>query len=205
MADVKKPNRGWRRSHVSSVAEQVALELSGRELSDLEVCRQVWEDELDPLALCVAVTQSGLATWLEAALLMMLTENMPGVYRPLKRELWQRRNRHSKQATYAYLVAAERANSEQDERPLRWEDARETCIRTTAGRYDDMPVVGPEVVQKAFTEVRAALARYPSRFYVAPGVISERLDQVWKHAVTSVGAPVKRADRARKMKVRKRL
>lgn len=170
----------------------------------LDVCRRVWHEERDPLALCEAVRQCRLPSWLIDALLVLLTEDQAGAYRPVKRGLWQRRTRHAKHAALAHAVASLRGNSEAAGEPMKWEAAQTLAAEAVRARFDDMPKATWQVAKKWYTRVGADLELHPSRYYTASAVdFSERLDRAWQRYSAVTTQPERRSDTAPTRKIRR--
>jgi hypothetical protein len=167
----------WRRKDTNpdSDPEKILLELQRRELTDLERCRQVWEREFDPLALCVAVTKSNLPEWLTNALLVQLTDGQ-GSYPSYRERLWRDRRQHAIDGRRAAFVAGVRAHPDH---PTTWDDAYEIG-EELARLSTDMSTVTPAGAKKSFQRVCRGLQR-PGRYYRAPLNFTSRIRNAWAH------------------------
>ncbi len=179
-------HRGWRKSGHS--AERLLLELNRRQLDDLDTCRRVWQSEYDPVAVIEAVRQSKLPAWLEAAVLVLLTEGR-GSYPHLPGDPWRERKRHATDAERAAMLADQRVFGEDG---TTWDQAAKQGERLTHERYD-LSVVGPQAMKKAFRSVRHGLSEHEGRYYRPSAGLHERIAWAWEHVIATLESRLRRA------------
>lgn len=167
-----RSQRPWRkRSHQTGGPDDVFRQLQQRELTDLETCRRVWEDEMDPLAVCEAIRQSDLPDWLAHTLLLFVTNDSEHRLVDID-ELWRTRKANAIDATRAAEVAGARSHPEVD---MTWDTAFLIGEKFAGEGYGAMPRVSPDGAKKSYYSVRAGLALAPSRYYRAMPGMQERI------------------------------
>lgn len=173
-------DKGWRRTAGLSSADAVWYELAHRELRNLDICKRAWKDDRNPLALCEAVVQSKLPTWLADGLLVMLTENQQRTP-AIKRGLWRAFDRHMIRALYAYRVGAMRGNSEAAGSPIKLEAVHAYAAEWIDARVEGIGKITLDNAKKAFYLVRSDLAAHPWRYYDKGSIdYNDRVVQAWE-------------------------
>jgi hypothetical protein len=177
----KKNTRPARRAfrketHGTDAASTVFGELQQRQLTDLDTCRRVWEDEVDPLALCEAVRLASLPEWLVDSLLVMMTEGVNG-YPPLRRKLWRDRARAMNDAVRALNVAGVRVHPQLPR--VSWKQSYAIGEELAARQYNDMPRVSPARAKSSYESVRRNLVAHPMKYYLARDGMKQRIDLAW--------------------------
>lgn len=175
----RKTRQAWRRaeSDEDDAAKQVFSGLKRREMSDLETCRRVWEQELDPLAVCEAVRQSNLPDWLTSALLVLLTDGQYVADRPLRNRMWAERRKHATDGARAGNVAMLRTLPEH---PQTWRIAFELGEHLSR-MNSNVAAVSAAGAKKSYERVRQSLEEYPYRYHRARPGMGARIDEAWAY------------------------
>lgn len=190
-----RPSTPWHRKHSKAKTKAVFLDLQRREMRDLETCRQVWEQDGDPLALCVALIQTDLPEWLKSALLVQLTD---GIAWPSLREgAWRRRTRDAVDAIRAVEFAGVRSHPT-------FKATREMAFlmgeHFTRTKFPDLGTITAAGMTAAYARVCRGLANQPWRYYSPPKGTDQRIKAAWTYMQGVLEAALKAARTNRPIK-----
>jgi hypothetical protein len=189
----RRRNRSWqRRGHDLKTDPAVILrELQRRQLNDLEDCRLAWQEDGNPLAVCVALTKCDLPEWLTDALLELLTLEAHDPKRGARlRDRWARQHRDDVDAARAQAVALARTGMQ----PITWDEARVVAERFLREQYTDVEAVDGEALKRSYRLVCERLTD-GARYYYAPPEFEARRLRALDAALPQNAA---RRERARK-------
>jgi hypothetical protein len=147
--------------------EAVVAEIQGRELSDLDTCRRVWQDGGDPLALLEAVRLAGLPEWLTDALLLALSD--ASFERPMLPSMWRSRVKHARDAHRASAAASARTFFDQIPE-ITWQKAFALAASRVCDVFAAEPHVSPAAVKKSYQAVSKGLADAHRYYRARPGM-----------------------------------
>ena len=154
----------WRRRDRPDPARRVLDELMRRELRDLDMCRQVWEHEGDPVALLEAIRLCEgrpLPEWLASSLLVVLQGS--GAAGNLIDVAWRNRDSHQDNRSRAWRVVEARV-----EKNLKWADAFELGAAAPSSPVNN--------AEWCYNLVRKALTQFPFRYFMPSRRLVDRVD-----------------------------
>lgn len=101
---------GWSKRTRSRATDpaNVSQQLNHRQLNSLEDCRLAWETDMNPVAVCAAISKSDLPEWLVDACLVLLVDGGEGG--KFQRPLWKRFMRDATDAQRALMSALARTD-----------------------------------------------------------------------------------------------
>jgi hypothetical protein len=177
------PQKPWRRQSADGQPDEAARvfrELQRRELRTIEACRQAWEQEHDPLAICEAVRQASLPDWLTSAILVLVTDGEAG-YPALRKRMWKSRTEAAADATRAAEIAGVRTHPQL---PRTWELSFALGERFARDDYPDIDAVGNAAAKRSYHRVRRELSTHPWRFQRARPGMQARIRDAWGYMLS---------------------